>query len=61
MHKAGRPSNYFSNSNYQAEQINKEVACDQIRRSKHIVEFISNVEQFLLHTCLGHSNVVFTL
>ena len=29
MHKAGRPSNCFSNSNtyYQAEQIEKEVAC----------------------------------
>ena len=40
MHKAERPSNYFSNSftHNQAEQIKKEVICVQILLEIHLIE-----------------------
>ena len=58
MHKAVRPSNYFSNSfTYnQAEQIKKEVICVQILLEIHLTEhgrFSFSRSGNFLHTCLG--------
>ena len=58
MHKAERPSNYFSNSfTYnQAEQIKKGVICVQILLEIHLPEQISfSRSDNFLHTCLGHN------
>ena len=43
VHKAERPSNYFSNSfiHNQAEQIKKGVICIQILLEKHLTEHCS--------------------
>ena len=61
MHKAGSPSNYFSNSftHNQAEQIKKGVICVQILLEMHRPDY--SRFHFHSHTCLGHSNVVFVL
>ena len=60
MHKAERPSNFFSNSfTYdQAEQIKKGVICVQILLEIHLTEhgrFHFQGRTFFLHTCLGHT------
>ena len=67
MHKTERLSNhFFSNSfiHYQAKQIKKGVISVQIVLEVHrrnTVEAIFKVEQFHLHTSLGHRNAVFIL
>ena len=61
MHKTERP-NIFLNSftHYRAEQMKKGVICEDMSKL-NTEESVFKDEQFNLHKCLGHSNVVFIL
>ena len=63
VHKAERPSNYFSFTftHNQAEQIKKRVICVQILLEIHLtlntVESISGLNNFIIY-CLGHRKLL---